>query len=517
MTEPAHTRRFSFSRWSLRAQLLASYVLLLLMSLCVISVSFIAISSSRPAPTEQTFQRLSVLLQGLTAGDTLRDLLIQRVLRDETITYRDLFNDFSTNYDVRLVYLSSGWQERQVIYDSDGTLASATEVSFDSVSYLNARLQRALDPRLKQIFGTFTEDGQEWVFAGIQRTPFGQGSGRNQSNELLLVAEPRPTVSLQGVLNEFSSSLLPVLLQAGAIGLLIAFGFAVIISRSIVRPLRALADGAIAVARGDYEQTVPQEGPTEVRKLAGVFNRMSGDVRAAQQSQRDFIANVSHDLKTPLTSIQGYSQAIVDEATPDPKQAANVINEEAARLNRMVVELTDLMRMQSGHLSLNTQRLDVSQIAGAVGERLRMMAVNKKIELHTSIQPVPEVSGDGDRLAQVIMNLLSNAIKFTPSGGDIYLTVRPANGGVEISVRDTGIGIPPSEQPRIFERFYQIDKARGPRRGTGLGLAISKEIVSAHGGEMHVRSDGEGEGTEFIVWLPAESPPPRKPAAERIR
>ncbi len=230
---------------------------------------------------------------------------------------------------------------------------------------------------------------------------------------------------------------------------------------------------------------------------------MTEQVQAARQTQQDFMVNVSHDLKTPLTSIQGYSQAIIDGTSPKPVDSAQVIHEEAARLNRMVVEITDLARLQDGQMRLNMSTLDLNQIVQAVGERLAIVAQKKDIALRVETEAaLPTVKGDGDRLAQVLNNLLSNALKYTPRGGQVRLLTRPGQDGVEIVVQDNGIGIPAADLPRIFERFYQVDKTRGPRRGTGLGLAITREIIQAHGGQITAYSAGQDLGTTFTVWLP---------------
>ena len=330
------------------------------------------------------------------------------------------------------------------------------------------------------------------------------GPGQQEDNMLALVfAEPRSAQSFSEALADFGSGWFLPLAGAGTIGLIAAFLLAFLISRGIARPLQGLAHGAEAVARGKYDYTVKESGPREVRAVANAFNHMSGEVRASQQSQRDFLASVSHDLKTPLTSIQGYSQAIMDGTMNDVSSAASIIHDEAGRLNRLVVELTDLMRMQSGRLSMELVALDLSAMATGIGERLSMVACKKNIALHVDTADVPLIAGDGDRMAQVFTNLVSNAIKYTPSGGQVWLETRSTHDGVEILVRDTGQGIPREDLPRIFERFYQVDKVRGPQRGSGLGLAITREIVMAHGGRITVHSDGRGKGSIFTVWLPS--------------
>ena len=244
-------------------------------------------------------------------------------------------------------------------------------------------------------------------------------------------------------------------------------------------------------------------GPAEVRSLAESFNQMTAEVMAANAAQRDFLGNVSHDLKTPLTSIQGYAQAIIDGAADDTKSAAQTIFEEASRLNRMVVELTDLERLQAGKLSIKSEPIDMGRLSEAVVQNLAVVAEQKDINLEADFAPVLIVIGDGDRLAQVLMNLISNALKFTPAGGTVRVVAAQALGGVSVSIHDSGIGIPAEELPRVFERFYQVDKARGPQRGTGLGLAIAMEIVEAHGGRITVESRGRNRGAVFSVRLPA--------------
>jgi signal transduction histidine kinase len=152
---------------------------------------------------------------------------------------------------------------------------------------------------------------------------------------------------------------------------------------------------------------------------------------------------------------------------------------------------------------MNRVSLDLGQIVAAVGERLRIVAQKKGLEMSMDAPPMPEIKADGDRMVQVVTNLISNAIKYTPSGGSVRVKTQINNGGIELIVQDTGIGVPAEDLPRVFERFYQVDKTRGPRRGTGLGLAISQEIVQAHGGTISVTSAGAGKGSTFTVWLPS--------------
>jgi histidine kinase len=259
------------------------------------------------------------------------------------------------------------------------------------------------------------------------------------------------------------------------------------------------------VAEGDYQQRVPESGLREVRDVARAFNRMSEQVELNNQAQRDLLANVSHDLKTPLTSIQGFSQAIMDGAAPNPTHAASIIYEEAGRLTRLVNQLTELARLKAGRLTMRQDRVDLAALVNAMAEKVEVVAQKKQIALHLQVTPVPLVRGDGDRLAQVVTNLLSNAVKYTPIGGEIWAQVGQESAGVRLSIQDNGIGIPQEDISRIFERFYQVDKVRSTAtstRGHGLGLAIVQEIVEAHGGKIQALSDGRGKGSTFSVWLP---------------
>jgi two-component system, OmpR family, sensor kinase len=384
------------------------------------------------------------------------------------------------------------------VYDSAASLGSAVAFTGTINAYsIPAELQRGEYGQVNALGGSFIEGGTEWLYIALDSLQM-----RADSYYVAFAAE-RPRQTLQDALADFGTEVFPLLTQAALASLVIAVALATLISRSIARPMQNMAQAAGQIADGHLDRRVPIEGTIEMQDMGASFNRMVDQLRDEQRSQQDFLANVSHDLKTPLTSIQGYSQAIVDGAAPDPVRAARIIYDEAARLNRMVVELTDLARLQAGRMSMQLTALDIGQLAAAVGQRLTIMAQEKHITLTLETPSLPPISGDGDRMDQVLTNLISNAIKYTPEGGTVSVKAAQANGGVMVEVRDTGIGIEPEQLPRIFERFYQVDKARGPRRGTGLGLAIVQEIVTAHGGTISVASEGRGRGSTFTLWLPS--------------
>lgn len=483
----------------LRARLFASYLFLLIVTLGVIVAALIVILNTRPAPPEPTYQRLSSIAVTLPLGQIFDQTLSRRLmpLGQRLNAAIEALDTVADEYGVRILIINN--RDRTFLYDSaDSFRAGDTFVGRITSSTIPAQLEQGLLIRFNAVVGNFLENqSEEWLFVGLETL------GVGQMDYVVLLASPRPTQSLQDALQDFGTELLPLVAQAGLGGLLVALILAVVITRSIARPLQTLARAAAEVAEGKFDQQVPIKGPAEIRAVAEAFNRMSAEIRTEQKSQQDLLANVSHDLKTPLTSIQGYAQAIVDGAAPDPQRAARIIYDESARLNRMVIGLTDLARLQAGQLSMNNQPIDLGQLAGAIAQRLEVVAAEKHINLHIDTPPMPAIVGDGDRLAQVITNLISNAITYTPEQGTVHVSTQIRDGGVELVVRDTGVGIPAEELPRIFERFYQVDKSRGPRRGTGLGLAIAHEIVQAHGGTISAASPGRGRGATFIVWLPS--------------
>ncbi|MCY4145671.1 MAG: HAMP domain-containing sensor histidine kinase [Chloroflexi bacterium] len=487
--------------FSLRLRLLTSYLALLMITLSVIAMALLLLIGGRRAPHAPTYERLAALTQGLNYLDFIAHLPFGRD-RLQAQVY-ELLDVFAQTRAVRTLHIGVTREGPIMLYDSAGKYTPGARIQLRGEVYHNEQLAKVLGRGSEQLFGSFVDpDGGEWLYAGVmfgQQRGFG---GRIAGNDLWLLAEPQPTVSLHETLAVFGNALAPPLLQAGIAGILFALLLAALISRTIAQPLQRVAKAATGVARGDDSVNVPVSGPPELRSLAESFNHMTAEVRAANAAQRDFLSNVSHDLKTPLTSIQGYAQAIVDGAADDPQAAAQIIYEEASRLNRMVVELTHLEQLQAGKLSMQGERIDMARLCEGVVNSLQVVAAQGHIQLTTDLSPVPDILGDGDRLAQVLTNLVSNALKFTPAGGVVRVAVARSGGGAKVTVRDSGVGIARGDLPRIFERFYQADKARGPQRGNGLGLAIAQEIVEAHEGRLSAESGGEGCGAEFVVWLP---------------
>ena len=482
----------------LRARLFVSYLLLLAITLTVIGGALVFILNTRAAPPDPTYQQLATLALSVNLSDVLDTAGFNRLFpsRADFTNLTGALSQIAQEQQVRILLVNVANQN--VLYDSMSALQADAKIGWQMQTYdIPLAITRNLFTGIDAIRGSFTDpDNAQWLFVGLESLR------QRQNTFALLFADPAPTQTLQDAFSQFGTQLFPLLVQAAVVGLVIAVLLAVVITRSIARPLQTVAKAAAQVADGHYNQSVPISGPEEVQAVAQAFNSMSDKVQSEQRSQQDFLANVSHDLKTPLTSIQGYSQAIID-GIGNPIQAARIIHEESERLNRMVLELTDLARLQAGRLSMKSSAVDLGQLTGAVAQRLVIVAQEKGIELDVNATSTPEIAGDGDRLVQVVDNLISNAIKYTPPGGKVIVRTQIRRNGVELTVEDTGQGISAQDLPRIFERFYQVDKARGPQRGTGLGLAIVQEIVQAHGGTITVSSPGERRGSTFTVWLPS--------------
>jgi len=240
------------------------------------------------------------------------------------------------------------------------------------------------------------------------------------------------------------------------------------------------------------------------------------DLRKLERIRRDFVANVSHEFRTPLTAIQGFSETLLAGAMNDPQNRdrfLGIIVEHSRRLARLTEDLLMLSKMDADRLELEIRRLPVEQLVSSCIETSQPRAIEKDLQLSVNLaKNIPDIAGDRRRLTEVLQNLLDNAIQYTPSGGKIIVTAEAKDSEVVIAVSDTGIGIPEADQPRIFERFYRVDVARSREvGGTGLGLSIAKHLMEAHGGKLWVESE-VGRGSQFHFSVPifeAERPAPR--------
>ncbi len=340
-----------------------------------------------------------------------------------------------------------------------------------------------------------TTDRERLLYAAY---PLAKAPQQLTRAQLLVITVPQPRVGvvLAGILRPFA--------WAGIIALVASLLLALWLSRSVYRPLGEITAAAEKIARGEYGHRINSRDTGDVGKLAGNFDRMAAEVEASQLKLQHFVADVSHELKSPLTAIQGFSQALLDGTAADKEtrdKAARIINEESRRLRRQVDELLDLSRLQSGQFNMNLDRIDLFEVLKQSTEVFSMPAADKSVVIKLDAEPGLWVKGDTDRLEQVFNNLLDNAVKNSPSFTGVTISARRIDSRIVASVIDQGPGIHPDALPRVFDRFYQVT---GVRTGVGLGLAITREIVLAHGGGIEAKS-APGAGAEFVVSLPAEA------------
>jgi signal transduction histidine kinase len=454
---------------SLRSRLFISYIIIITAALSLVALALLALSATQTARIIPTLRQLSAIGQGV------RREFIQLAEQGRTglPVVQRVLDEVASIQEVRAVLINK--TNDRVLYDTGGgetwTSFRAGEVIRPRGEFLN------IEPAIP--IGSYrSPGGDRWL---VYSQPLADRGG-NQL--ILLFGRPEPTA-----IQFFRETFLRPLTLAGLIALLLSILLAVLISRSVARPLKGMAEASELIAQGEYEQHLPQQGPDEVQRLARSFNSMATQVNVAQQAQRDLVTNISHDLKTPLTSIRGWSQAALDGTANTPGEQRNaftIIQDEAKRMERMVDQLLELARIESGQFSLAQNDVDLNLVLSEIQSRFTVQAQERGIDLVLELAPVQHVTGDQDRLDQAISNLVDNALAYTQEGGRVAITLRPyGEAFVEIAVSDTGSGIPPEEIDRVFERFYQLDKSRegsGGPKGSGVGLAIVKELVEAHGG-----------------------------------
>ncbi|QQS01746.1 MAG: HAMP domain-containing histidine kinase [Austwickia sp.] len=290
-----------------------------------------------------------------------------------------------------------------------------------------------------------------------------------------------------------------------AAGGVVALAAACAAAYRLILPLTRLRDAAATLGAGDYDEPLP----TVYGSLGGLvtdLNRLRGALADTETRRRRLLGEVAHEMRTPLTIIDGYVEGMMDGIIPVDAEELGHVTDEVRRLRRLSDDLSALSRAEEGRLELRPLLFDLRGVVVSATERLRPQVEDAglRIDVRPGSELVP-VYVDPDRLSQVVRNLVGNAVRATTSGGTITVRVGRSGRWTWFSIRDSGEGIDPADLERIFERFYRVAGRRENRgeTGSGIGLTIAREIVRAHGGELVARSSGRGSGAEFIGWLPA--------------
>jgi histidine kinase len=286
------------------------------------------------------------------------------------------------------------------------------------------------------------------------------------------------------------------------------------VSRQVVTPLQRMMQASQRIAEGHYEERVQVPGNIqrdeldELAQLALRFNQMAAKLDQTETMRRQLIGDVAHELRTPLTVIKGTMEGLMDGILPAEGETYQQVHQEADRLQRLVADLQELSRVESGTVPLNLRLVDVDGLVKTVTDRLGRLLEDKGVHLSTDLPDhLPALMGDEDRLIQVLVNVVGNALKYTPAGGRVDISARQQGRMLILTVKDTGIGISAEQLPHLFTRFYRVDTSRARASGgSGIGLTIAKSIVEAHGGKIWVESEGEGKGSTFFISMPVSIP-----------
>lgn len=384
-------------------------------------------------------------------------------------------------------------REGRVVYDtmgkSEGNLISQPEL---------ARLLTLPDNSVPR-----EELKDAMSYAGAPVNVAGRDAG------MVLLSYPM-SVALDPLMRSLRITGLAGLVTAGLVIFLLGW----LLSKGIISPLKRLVEATEKISQGDFEARVEVRSQDELGRLGVAFNRMVEELKNAREreknlelSRRELVASVSHDLRTPLSSIRGYVEGLLDGVAAEPEKARRylgVIHDKAINLERLINDLFELSRLEAGQLKMEYVRVKAGEMLEEMSETFsRDAAVAGLSFSYRATGELPRVQADPGRIEQVLANLLQNSFRHTPAGGAVAVRAVAAGGEVVVAVRDNGEGIAPGDLPHIFERLYTGERSRSRvRGGTGLGLAIAREIIQAHGGRIWAESE-EGKGSTFYFTLPA--------------
>lgn len=396
-----------------------------------------------------------------------------------------------------------------LVADGEGNILYTTQEQSEEL--LGAQIPQKIRDKLYAL-PTYSELG---VLGGLYtRNFYTVGSAITGPDGLLMgyVVASSDASGLKVYLTDMMSGFI---LSAGLVFLLSSV-LAIFLTNRTVIPIRRVSEAARQFGEGNYSARVPVEGDDELTQLAITFNDMAKSFEATDRSRRSFMGNIAHELRTPMTTIKGFIDGMLDGTIPEAQQDKylKIVSSEVGRLARLTKNMLDISRLESGEYTPNISSFDIWSPVVSVFISTEQRLVEKKIEVEGINPDNPvQVLGDADFIHQVLFNLVDNALKFTNEGGKISVEITPNKGMVTVSIRNTGGGIPAETLPYIFDRFYKADKSRGVNAGgSGLGLHICKVLVGLMGGRVWAESE-EGAWSCFYFTLPAapaKKAPPRR-------
>ncbi len=479
----ARMRSFLFS---FQTKLVVSLTLVIALAILLSGAIFVA--RTRDERRQQALDRVAAASPAIYQQAFLALLPQQQSERP----FSETLDALAVDQDVRILLVSS---EGLVLHDTAGKL-SGTQIEVPRSSIDDVRRGFVA----WQPAGQSPDAGSLTFVAASQR--FVTGGGRELPFRIVLAVES-DTIAGAWL------GLLPSLTLAGLIAIPLAMLAAIVLARQVAQPVRKLTAASEAMARGDFDQRIEVSRDDEVGRLARSFTAMAEHVGTRDTQMRDLLANVSHDLKTPMTSITGYAQALTDGTAEaaDTQHIGRVINDEATHVNALLADLLYLGEIDAGQVITKREDVSLDAIVGRCVRRIEPAAKAKALDINVDLASDAVLHDvDADKLERAFTNVLENAAKFTPAGGEITVIGRRENGvgpsHVVCTIANTGTSIPDEDLGRVFDRFFRGDRARRTASGSGLGLAITRELVELNRGTIEATNE-PGGGVSFRVVLPA--------------
>ena len=473
-----------------------TYSVILAALLITIVIFSGAVVAARQQATQDSYER-EVCLQAREVADFMANLselsYVQRNLTMKPIILkkiRDIYQRY--NADIWIVSYDSG-----IVQYLDSSWNTSESIASDAVKEQLSAIQTGQEIR---VTGLFPELGDQIVTIGV---PWRYGDEQVVGAVLLHI----PTKSLQISILSIARQILPQAILSLLVGAVLAF----FLAQSQIKPLREINSAVSEFTKGDLTRRVELKCGGELEALGDSINRMAAELSRLEDSRRSFVANVSHELRSPMTSMRGYVQAMLDGTIPpeDMPKYLNIVMDETTRLTDLVRDLLDLSRLESGKFPLTLAPFDLNELIRRTLINFEGRIDQKHIEVAAELlEGRAMVMGDANRISQVVTNIIDNALKFMPDDGTGVLTVCTLREGrdIRVSIRNNGPEISQSDLPYIFERFYKADKAHTSGGGTGLGLSICQRIMKQHDSEITVRSVPGDTAFDFTLPVTDEEP-----------